>query len=94
MNKQDVNPLQESVKELMYVFGYEVDENLSDEELYEYLQELTTMLALVCKLIRLNLKTWKEACKYVGNLRYGEVLAELQLSDNALIQKFGKGYKI
>lgn len=90
MNEQ----LQKRVKELLYELGCEVDQNLSnlsDEELYGYSQMLTDRLLLVCKLVRLKLKSWQEACEYVGNLSYDEVQAELQLSDDNFVQKFEVG---
>lgn len=87
MNEQDVNPLQEYIKQLLHELGYEVPKELSGTELEGWLQ-LVDRLVLVRKLVQLNLKNWKEACEYVSNLSYGEVQAALQLSDDDLAQKF------
>ena len=92
MNKQDVNPLQEYIKELLHELGCEVPKELSGTELEGWLQ-LVDRLVLVRKLVRLNLKNWKEACEYVSNLSYGQVQEELQLSDDDLAQKFEVGQR-
>lgn len=90
MNEQHVNSLRETVNHLLRKLGREeeVDENLSDEGLYVWLGVLADKLALVHRLVRLRLKNYGEACEYVCNLDADEVQAELELSDNQLVQKF------